>query len=270
MKPLRVSVVAPLFNEEKSIPGLAGKLRELREAVTPKYDLECVLIDDGSRDETLKALARHFPNNPGIVKVAHGRNRGPGAAIRTGFENSTGSIVCTMDSDCTFDPLDLPKLLAALEQSNADIAIGSPYHPAGRVENVHPWRLLLSRGASWLYQRVCRQKLYSYTSFLRAYRRTVFEHVPFESDGFVAFAEILVRALNKGYRAVEVPVTLRRRTSGDSKMNVARNILAHLRLASRALVWRFFSPAQRRVPGHLSVPRGMETRSQALKVHQAE
>ncbi len=236
--PSRISVIAPLFNEEQGIPRLAEKLARLREQLAPNYELECVLVDDGSRDRTFEVVDHWFRSAPLIVKVAHGSNRGLGAAMRTGFENATGSIVCTIDADCTFDPLELPKLLAAMEERNADIATGSPYHPEGGIENVVPWRLFLSQGASRLYRVICPGKLYSYTSLMRAYRKPVVERISFESDGFVAVTEILLRALNQGYKVVEVPTVLRRRATGVSKMNVARNILAHLGLASRVLVWR--------------------------------
>lgn len=241
--PIRVSVIAPLFNEEQGIPRLAEKLGELREQLRPKYELECVLVDDGSGDQTGEAVERCFRNMPQIVKVAHDCNRGLGAALRTGFRNATGSIVCAIDADCTFSPLELPKLLAAMEEENADIVTGSPYHPRGGVENVVPWRLFLSQGASKIYRVICPGKLYSYTSLMRAYRREVVERVSFESDGFVAVTEILLRALHEGYKVVEVPTVLRRRATGVSKMNVARNILAHLVLATRVLRWRFLPPS---------------------------
>jgi dolichol-phosphate mannosyltransferase len=187
-------------------------------------------------------VKRCFANSPHIVQVAHDRNRGLGAAMRTGFRNATGSIVCTIDADCTFNPLELPKLLTAMVKRRADIATGSPYHPQGGVENVVPWRLFLSQGASKVYRVICPGKLYSYTSLMRAYQRDVVEHISFASDGFVAVTEILLRALNEGYKVVEVPMVLRRRATGVSKMNVARNILAHLVLASRVLVWRLVPP----------------------------
>jgi dolichol-phosphate mannosyltransferase len=240
--PIRVSVIAPLFNEEQGIPRLAETLAKLRDQLRPKYELECVLVDDGSRDQTSEVVERCFRNTPHIVKVAHDCNRGLGAAMRTGFRNATGSIVCTIDADCTFNPLELPKLLTAMEEGNADIATGSPYHPQGGVENVVPWRLFLSQGASKIYRVICRGKLYSYTSIMRAYQRDVVERISFASDGFVAVTEILLRALNEGYKVVEVPMVLRRRATGVSKMNVGRNILAHLVLASRVLLWRFLPP----------------------------
>jgi dolichol-phosphate mannosyltransferase len=237
-----VSVIVPLFNEEEGLPRLAEKLSALKAQLEPFYDVEYVLVDDGSRDRTSAVADVCFANMGRVVKVTHDHNRGLGAAIRTGFRSATGSILCTIDADCTFDPLELPKLLAALEEANADIATGSPYHPQGGVENVVPWRLFLSQGASKLYRAICPGKLYSYTSLMRAYRRDVIEHVSFKSDGFAAVTEVLLRALNQRYKVVEVPTVLRRRVSGVSKMNIARNVMAHIVLASHVLVWRVVLP----------------------------
>jgi len=194
--------------------------------------------DDGSKDGTVRAVRNAFASFGKVRIVEHGHNRGAGAAMRTGFQQATGEILCTIDADCTFDPMEIPKLLEAMEQNHADIAIGSPYHPDGGVENVLPWRLLLSKGASVMHRSISRSKLYSYTSFLRAYRREVLQRVPFESDGFVAVTEILMKALLCGYSAVEVPTVLRRRVTGVSKMNVYRNVISHLRLGCSVLYWR--------------------------------
>src|SRR3954454_20979438 len=123
---VRVSVVVPLLNEENGISLLASRLAQLRDKLRPQHTLECVLVDDGSTDKTLELLEQTFGGNPDYVIAPHGRNRGPGAAFRTGFERSTGDIICTIDADCTFDPLQIHELIALMEQSQADIGIGSP------------------------------------------------------------------------------------------------------------------------------------------------
>jgi dolichol-phosphate mannosyltransferase len=234
----QVSLIVPLFNEEKGVSLLASRLAMLRERLLPQYELECVLVDDGSNDETVKTIGSYFAAYPNVKILKHGRNRGAGAAMRTGFQGASGDILCTIDADCTFDPLEIPKLLEAMEREKADIAIGSPYHPRGGVENVVPWRLFLSKGASVMHRCISRSKLYSYTSFLRAYRRPVLENIAFESNGFVAVTELLMKALLRGYTAVEVPTVLRRRITGVSKMNVYRNVISHLRLGFSVMYWR--------------------------------
>jgi dolichol-phosphate mannosyltransferase len=93
-----VSLIVPLFNEEKGIPMLAGKLRQLEQQLVPKYELEVVLVDDGSKDQTLQAITTHFSQFSNVRVLEHGINRGAGAAMRTGFAGASGSILCTIDA----------------------------------------------------------------------------------------------------------------------------------------------------------------------------
>jgi dolichol-phosphate mannosyltransferase len=238
----RISVVAPLYNEKDSIPMLAHILSQLAVRLAPEYELECILVDDGSQDGTTAEAQKYFASFPRAVLLKHDRNRGPGAAVRTGFGKVTGDVVATIDSDCTFDPLKIPSMLKVLDDQKADIVTASPYHPDGGVENVPPWRLLLSRGASSIYRRLCACKLYTYTSFMRVYRRRVIDTVSFEGDGFAAFTEMLLRAGLQGYKVAEIPMVLKSRATGTSKMKVMYTIRTHLRLMARAFWWRISVP----------------------------
>jgi dolichol-phosphate mannosyltransferase len=234
----RLSVVVPLYNEKPGLPMLADALSMLGARLAPEYELECVLVDDGSHDGTADEAQKCFAHVPRFTLVKHDRNRGPGAAVRTGFGVVTGDVVCTMDSDCTFDPLSIPLMLKVMHEQKADIVTASPYHPQGGVENVPAWRLVLSRGASFLYRRICACKLYTYTSFMRAYRRDVIETVAFEHNGFAAFTEMLLRAAHQGYKIAEFPMVLKSRAVGGSKMKVMYTIRTHLSLMIAAVWWR--------------------------------
>ena len=233
-----ISVVAPLYNEQDGIPMLAQTFSELAVRLAPKYELECVLVDDGSQDGTSSEAKRCFAWCPRVVQAKHDRNRGLGAAVRTGFGHATGDVVCTIDADCTFDPLKIPNMLELMDLEGADIVTASPYHPEGGVENVVPWRLVLSRGASVLYRSICTCKLYSYTSLMRAYRRPVIETVMFKSNGFAATTELLLRAAQRGYKVAELPMVLKSRAIGASRMKVMYTIQTHLGLMAQALWWR--------------------------------
>jgi len=234
----KISVVVPLFNEKDGIATLGQTLSQLANRLAPEHELECVLVDDGSHDGTNEEAKKCFAWSAKAVHARHDRNRGLGAAVRTGFVLATGEIVCTIDSDCTFDPLNIPTMLGVLEDQKVDVVTASPYHPQGGVENVLPWRLLLSRGASVLYRRVCTCKLYTYTSLMRVYRRQVIDNVSFESNGFSATTELLLRAAHQGYKVAEVPMVLKSRTIGVSKMKVMYTIRTHLGLMTQAIWWR--------------------------------
>ena len=233
-----VSIVVPIFNEEDGIEQLRHKLLDLHRLLADEYEMEFVFVDDGSSDKTVEELQKKFAGSPAPFTIAeHGINRGIGAAFRTGFEYCLGSLVCTIDADCSYSPQGLRLLLMALRSTGDDIAVASPYHPNGGVEGVAGWRLVLSRGCSILYRLLSPLKLYTYTSIFRAYRAAVVRNVPFRSDGFVSAAEILVAAGRQGYTVTEVPMVLRARATGHSKMKILRTIGSHLRM-----LWSFVVP----------------------------
>lgn len=226
-----VSVVVPIFNEEEGVQQLKNKLLQLRGLLSSDHELEFVFVDDGSRDNTVAALNREFEKESVPFRVVeHGVNRGVGAAFRTGFRVAEGAYICTIDADCSYSPEGLKLLLTTLRVTGNDIAVASPYHPDGGVEGVPAWRLILSKGCSALYRKLSPLKLYTYTSIFRVYRADVVRRVPFTSDGFVSAAEILIGAGRRGYTVVEVPMILRARTVGRSKMKVARTTMAHLKM----------------------------------------
>jgi dolichol-phosphate mannosyltransferase len=232
-----ISIVIPVFNEESGIDYLAQRLSRVRDE-WPARQLEFILIDDGSSDQTPGELQRVFGGDPSCSILYHARNQGVGAAFRTGFSQANGEIVCTMDADCTYGPENLRLLVDTLEHSRADVAVASPYHPDGGVDGVPGWRLSLSRGCSLLYRICSPVRLYTYTSIFRAYRKSVVKSIQFESDGFVSAAEILIRAARKGYVIAEVPMVLHSRKIGNSKMRVLVTIRQHLRLMIRSFAHR--------------------------------
>ena len=232
--PQLVSIVVPIFNEEDGVAQLREKLLKLKGLLDGSYGLEFVFVDDGSSDGTVAELKKQFGEaHVPFQVIEHGRNRGVGAAFRSGFPVCKGNLICTIDADCTYSPEGLQLLLGALEVEKTDIAVASPYHPQGGVEGVPWWRLVLSRRCSALYRWASPLKLYTYTSIFRAYRAEVIRNVSFTSDGFVSAAEILLAAGRQGYRVTEVPMVLRARSIGRSKMKVLRTVIAHLKMLAQ-------------------------------------
>jgi dolichol-phosphate mannosyltransferase len=235
----RISIVVPVLNEADGIPQLRSKLGRVHSVLAEFGDIEFVFVDDGSTDATLPLLRMAFPEGDLCRIVSHGRNRGVGAAFRTGFQQTTGSIVCTIDADCSYEPEGLKHLVEEMIEAKADVAVASPYHPEGGVQGVGAWRLVLSKVCSAIYRVISPVPLYTYTSIFRAYRWAVIENVKFESDGFVSAAEILIHAAEQGYQVIEVPMVLRARQLGTTKMKIVRTIGLHLAMMSTILLQRF-------------------------------
>ncbi len=234
-----VSLVVPCFNEEGSLEYLANTLRNVAAALGRDYEISFLFVDDGSRDRTWEALGRLFGSRPDCTLIGHESNRGVAAAILTGIRAARTEIVCSIDCDCTYDPHRLAEMIPRLVDG-VDLVTASPYHPEGRVLNVPAWRLSLSRGASFLYRCVLRQKLHTYTSCFRVYRRRAVADIGLDlrEEGFLGIAEILARLDLQGSTVVEHPATLEARLLGRSKMKVLRSVAGHLRLLFRLAALR--------------------------------
>ena len=224
-----VSVVVPVFNEEETLPYLGNTLHRLRQHLGDRYDVRFVLVDDGSTDRTWDGLIARFRDRSGYDLVRHDANFGVAAAIMTGIKRAGTEVVCSMDCDCTYDPLELANMIPLLAPG-VDLVTASPYHPAGGVRNVPGWRLTLSKGAAWLYRRVLRTKLHTYTSCFRVYRRSSVAGIPLKHFGFLGVSELVGRLDLSGGRIVEYPAVLEVRMLGRSKMKTVRTVLGHLRL----------------------------------------
>lgn len=232
-----VSVVIPCFNEAASLPYLLNALKSVSRELRLRYQLSYVFVDDGSSDDTWEVLQSVAEARSDCQVVRHPKNQGVAQAILTGLLAARDEFVVSMDADCTYDPLQLTELVKELE-AGADLVTASPYHPQGRVWNVAPWRLVLSRTLSALYAWRLRATLHTYTACFRAYRRSRFAGLTLWHRGFLGIAEIIARALLGGLLVVEVPATLEARLLGQSKLRVLRTITGHLRVLRELPRWR--------------------------------
>jgi glycosyltransferase involved in cell wall biosynthesis len=244
-----VTIVVPCFNEEPALAHLRNRLQSVCGKLGRQYDIRLFLVDDGSTDNTWHMLEELFGDQPHCKLLRQPGNLGVSAAILAGIRNAVTEIVCSIDCDCTYDPQELAKLLPLLTPG-VDLVTGSPYHPNGKVQAVPRWRLALSKTASSLYRRVLRQKLYTYTSCFRVYRRSAILALDLKEGGFIGVAELIGKLDLQGSTIVECPTSLVARAQGASKMKVARVMVGHLRLLVELVAQR----AKRFLEGETSHP----------------
>jgi polysaccharide deacetylase family protein (PEP-CTERM system associated) len=233
---MQVTLVIPLFNEEANIPYMHGTLLDLRRRLEPRYRIHFNLVDDGSSDGTWERLSARFADFPDCRILKHDVNRGVAAAILTGVRAAPTDLVASIDCDCSYDPNDLEAMIPMI--ASADLVTASPYHPEGRVFNIPPWRLFLSRTLSRLYSALLGRSIHTYTSCFRVYRRSAVEGLVVRHGGFLGVAEILIRLRLAGGRVAEYPTTLESRLFGESKMKIVRTIASHLGLLRELLALR--------------------------------
>jgi polysaccharide deacetylase family protein (PEP-CTERM system associated) len=242
----RVTVVVPCYNEEATLGYTANTLRSFADDVRDVFDIDYVFVDDGSQDNTWRRLHELFGTRADCILVRHPQNRGVAAATLTGIRNSRTDIVCAIDCDGTYDPRQLRRMVPMLAPG-VDLVTASPYHPDGRVLNLPAWRLVLSKGLSVLYRFFHRQRLYTYTSCFRVYRRQAVVDLVLRNERYVGITEILSRLDRNGGRIVECPATMEVRLLGNSKMKILKTIFGHLVLMAHLL-----TPGSPPVPPNIS------------------
>jgi len=160
------SVVVPLFNDASNLPAIYNSISAVMEGLGKPYEI--VLVDDGSKDNTFAVLSEIYQKDPVHVKAVQLiRNFGQHPAVTAGFENASGEIVITLDSDLQNPPEEIPKLLQKLEEGY-DVVTG------WRQLRQESWtRMLPSRLINWIISTVTGVKLHDYGCMFRAYRRGV-------------------------------------------------------------------------------------------------
>lgn len=210
--PPEISIVVPIFNEAPNLqPLIEGLLGVMRPLGRP---FEVILVDDGSIDDTHRALSAMQPENPEMRAVFLRRNFGQGAAMTAGFDFAKGEIVVTMDGDLQSDPGDIPHLIAKLEEGY-DLVNG------WRRDRKDPFfsRRLPSMLANRLIGMATGVKLHDYGCTLKAYRADL-------AGQLLLYGELhrFIPALASFYGAkiAEVAVNHRPREMGKSKYGISR------------------------------------------------
>ncbi len=206
------SLILPAYNEEaviaQAVSEADASLRRLR------FSYEVIVVDDGSNDETATIVAQAMRTQPCVRLVRHERNRGYGAALRTGFAAARGKRIAFTDADCQFDLDDLAQLLPLTRTH--PIAVGY------RVERKDPWlRKFYSRGYNLLAKVLLGTTVRDIDCALKVFRREALEQILPTTNGFFVNTEMLTRARQRGLAIAEVGVRHRRRQSGDSKVSVS-------------------------------------------------
>jgi dolichol-phosphate mannosyltransferase len=183
-----------------------------------------LVVDDGSPDGTGR-IADELAARHEWVQVLHrSEKNGIGPAYLAGFRHALdhgAGFVMEMDSDFSHDPADLARLLEAV-RGGADLALGSRYVPGGGVEEWGLLRRVISEGGSTYARIVLGLHVKDLTGGFKCFRRDVLEAIHFDrvrSQGYAFQVELTYRAVQAGFRVVEVPIVFRDRQRGTSKMS---------------------------------------------------
>ena len=224
-----LSVIVPVYNEEENVLLLHERLsRVLREQT---FSYEIIYVDDGSKDGTFSQLQRIITHDPYVKVIRLQRNFGQTAAISAGVAHSMGEILIFMDGDLQNDPVDIPRLLAKLNEGY-DVVSGWRKNR----QDAQLSRKLPSLLANKLISKVSGVYLHDYGCTLKAYRREVFQHVRLygEMHRFIpAYAAI------SGASVTELEVAHHPRRFGVSKYSITRTVRVILDLITLKFLGSF-------------------------------
>jgi len=206
-----LSLVLPAYNEEVVIARAVTEAVEALAALRLRF--EVIVVNDGSRDRTGAVAEALAGERPCVRVLHHERNRGYGAALRTGFEAAWFDRVAFTDADCQFDLRDLARMLPLTDR--ADVVVGY------RINRQDPRRRLFY---SWAYNGLVRLLLGTgvrdVDCALKVFRAEALAQILPESRGFFVNTEMLTRARQLGLRVAEVGVRHRPRAGGASKVSL--------------------------------------------------
>lgn len=215
----RTLVIIPTYNELENLPIIVGRVN----VALP--EVHVLIVDDGSPDGTGKLADELALADPDRIHVMHRTVKdGLGAAYLAGFAwglNRQYSVLVEMDADGSHAPEQLSRLLDAVD-AGADLVIGSRYVSGGTVRNWPKRRMVLSKTANTYSRVLLGVDIHDITAGYRAYRREVLEKIDLaavDSKGYCFQIDLTWRAINNGFKVVEVPITFTERELGVSKMS---------------------------------------------------
>jgi len=211
-----VSLVLPFFNEFEYIPITVAKAQAALDTIG--IDYEIILVNDASSDKS-ETIAEQLSNQDSRIKLFHHkRNRGLGAALKTGFENASKDIIIYSDMDMPFDFSILSDRLSLLEEN--DVVHG---YRIGKRESL--LRTIYSEIYNTLIRLIFGYKIKDINFAMTIFKRNILEKFSLRANGSFISAEFLLKSYYNGYKVVNIPVTFNPRIYGRSRLTTLDNIL---------------------------------------------
>lgn len=207
---MKLSVVIPCFNEQDTILALLEAVE-----AAPYPEKEIIVVNDCSSDNT-GALLDGLENEE-IRVLHHDRNRGKGAALRTGIQAATGDMVIIQDADLEYDPKEYSILIEPIVSGRADVVYGSRFVGAAPHRVLYFWHRVGNGFLTLLSNMLTNLNLTDMETCYKVFRREIIQSIEIEEDAFGFEPEITAKVAGRGCRIYEVGISYYGRTYADGK-----------------------------------------------------
>jgi dolichol-phosphate mannosyltransferase len=219
-EPVKLSIVIPCYNEERTLELCVDAVLAIQDT---SLQLELIVVDDCSKDDSLNVARRIQQRVPGMILLHHERNQGKGAALRTGITAATGDFVAIQDADREYDPRDLVRLLVPLRLGEADVVLGSRFLSSGYHRVLYYWHSLGNRFLTTLSNMLTDLNLTDMETCYKVFRREVIQSIPIEENRFGFEPEVVAKIAQRRLRIYEMGISYRGRTYAEGKKIGARD-----------------------------------------------
>ncbi|MDP2585504.1 MAG: glycosyltransferase family 2 protein [Candidatus Levybacteria bacterium] len=216
---MKLSIIIPVFNEEKTISQMLEKISGLEVDNVIK---QVVIVNDGSTDRTKNEIESFINKHSEIKIITHSKNQGKGAAIRTGIKNATGEYIIIQDADLEYNPQDIKKLIKPILDGISRVAYGTRLNrlPSFSMEERTPQFLLHYLGnkfLSLLTSILYGQWITDMETCYKLFPKKAVEDMRLNARGFEFEPEITAKLLKKGYKILEIPISTKPRGYDEGK-----------------------------------------------------
>lgn len=214
---MKLSIIIPLYNEHLNIITVLEQLKAIR---LPEFlsGVEYVIVDDCSTDDSVEVVTRFIQEKPEFLLLKHEQNKGKGAAVRFGIEQSSGDVFLVQDSDLELSPSDIPAMLDAMKTLDVEFINGSRYLPGIARPLASYKRYWGNRIFTNLTSILINVKLTDMACGYKLVHKKLYQQISLKENRFGFEAELIIKALRiKRNNIAEVPVKYFPRNSGEGK-----------------------------------------------------
>lgn len=233
----KLSVIVPVYNEEKTVLDVIGKIREIKIKNVPK---EIIIVDDFSTDRTGAVLKKIKESS--IRVFYHKKNMGKGAAIRTALKHAAGTVIAIQDADLEYSPKNISKLIEPILDGSSDVVYGSRFLDkklvlAGKGRTILPLHWIGNMALTFFTNLLYFSSITDMETGNKIFKKSVINDIKLKAERFDFEPEITAKILKRGYKIKELPIDFSPRSFEEGKKITWKD---GIKAAYYLLKYRFF------------------------------